>query len=295
MPDLDRWLADPQIRDAIVMAAVQLLVLLIATLIALRFVSVLVGTALGRLFAREVAEGEARDVSAAEIQRRRDTLDGLVGRALRVIIIVIAFLMALQILRLDIGPAIAGLGLIGLALSLGAQHLVRDYVAGAFVLIENQYSKGDVVTIAGITGDVEDVSLRRTTLRDLDGTLHFVPHGLIETASNKTRSWARVHLDVPVPYGTPLDKVRQIIDGAGEQLARDEQWAGMISEPPRMLNISRFDERGMMVKVLGMVRPPKQWPVAGEMRRLILEGAEREGISLGWPVAMPETKSGGRS
>ena len=94
---------------------------------------------------------------------------------MRVIILAIAFLMALQVLRLDIGPAIAGLGVLGLALGLGAQNLVRDYMAGAFVLIENHYSEGDVVNIAGVGGAVEDINLRRTTVRSLDGTLHFVP------------------------------------------------------------------------------------------------------------------------
>ncbi len=108
-------------------------------------------------------------------------------------------------MRLDIGPAIAGLGIVGLALSLGAQHLVRDYVAGAFVLIENHYSKGDTVAIAGVSGTVEDVSLRRTTLRDSDGTVHYVPHGLIQTASNLSRSWAGISIDLPVPYEQDLE------------------------------------------------------------------------------------------
>jgi moderate conductance mechanosensitive channel len=285
MPPLDQWLTDAVIR-AIVFAGAQLLVLIVATLLALRFASVTVHAALGRLFDREVAEGEAREVSKAELQRRRQTLDGLIVRALRVIIVIIAFLMALQILRLDIGPAIAGLGIIGLALSLGAQHLVRDYVAGAFVLIENQYAKGDTVRIAGITGVVEDISLRRTTLRDIDGTLHFVPHGLIESASNQTRTWARVNIDLPFPYGTPLERIERLIEQAGKTLAEDPAWAAVISEAPRMASVARLDSGGMIVKVLGVVRASDQWAVAGEMRRLVLEGAEREGVTIGWlPLA----------
>ena len=165
------------------------------------------------------------------------------------IILVIAFLMVLQVLRLDIGPAIAGLGIVGLALSLGAQHLVRDYVAGAFVLIENQYAKGDTVTIAGVTGTVEDISLRRTTLRDIDGTLHYVPHGLIEVSSNLTRTWARVNLDLPVPYGVDVGRLAQIINEAGLSLADDAAWRGRVLEPPAFVRVDRFNQYGMLIKV----------------------------------------------
>src|SRR4029078_10171023 len=109
----------------------------------------------------EAVEGTAQQLSAVEMERRRQTLEDLTYSAVRILILIIAFLMTLQVLRFDIGPAIAGLGIVGLAAGLGAQNLVRDYVAGAFVLIENQYSKGDVVHIAGETGTVEDISLRR--------------------------------------------------------------------------------------------------------------------------------------
>src|SRR5688572_11021420 len=118
----------------------QIVLIVIATIIALQFARLLVNSALNRLFDRDASEGTAQELPAIEVERRRQTLEGLVYRAVRVIILVIAFLMTLQVLSLDIGPAIAGLGIVGLALSLGAQHLVRDYVAGAFVLIENQYS-----------------------------------------------------------------------------------------------------------------------------------------------------------
>lgn len=279
------WLAE---RGAL------LLLLLVATLIALRFVHLTVSAGLGRLFEREVREGTAQDVAAVEVQRRRETLDGLVNRGLRLIILVIAFLMALNIVGFDIGPAIAGLGLLGLALSLGAQHLVRDYVAGAFVLIENQYAKGDVVSIAGITGSVEDVSLRRTTLRDLDGTVHHVPHGLIQTSSNLTRTWARVNLDVPVPYGTSLERITKVIDDAGARLAQDQLWQAKVLEAPHVLRVDRLGDMGMMLKVLGVASAAEQWAVAGELRRLILEGCEREGLTLGWRTVTAVAIQGGQ-
>src|SRR5687768_3418310 len=235
---------DELVRLGLVDIGLKLLLILVATFLALRFARLTVDAALRRLFQREVEEGAAQDVSALELQRRLDTLDGLINRSLRVIILIIAFLMGLQVMRLDIGPAIAGLGLAGLALSLGTQHLVRDYVAGAFVLIENQYSKGDIVGIAGVTGTVEDISLRRTTLRDLDGTVHYVPHGLIQTSSNLTRTWAGINVDVPVPYDEDLERMTVAIDAAGRRLAEDSRWGGRIVDAPRVVRVENLAEQG---------------------------------------------------
>jgi small conductance mechanosensitive channel len=260
----------------------QLILLLIATFIALRFARITVNAALNRLFAREATEGTAQDVPELEVKRRRDTLEGLVYRAVRVLILVIAFLMTLQVLRLDIGPAIAGLGIVGLALSLGAQHLVRDYVAGSFVLIENQYSKGDIVTIAGVTGVVEDVSLRRTTLRDFDGTVHYVPHGLIQTASNLTRTWAGINLDVPVPYEQDLDAVAAAVDAAAERLASDNELGKAVLERPRVVRVERLAEQGISVKVMGKATPPNRFEAVGALRRLIVQEASARGVIIGW-------------
>ncbi|HEY7598934.1 MAG TPA: mechanosensitive ion channel family protein [Candidatus Limnocylindrales bacterium] len=289
MPPLEEWLTDAASWASITSVAVQLLVLLVATLIALRFTSLTVRTGLARLFAREAEEGTAQEVDEVELVRRRETLERLLERVLVVIILAIAFLMALAILRLDIGPAIAGLGVLGLALSLGAQNLVRDYVAGAFVFVENQYAKGDVVTIAGVTGAVEDVNLRRTTLRDIDGTLHFVPHGLIETSSNLTRTWANVHFDVPIPYGTDIEQLTRTVNAAGEDLARDPAWAERVLQPPALLRISKLAEYGMTAKVLGTVRALDRWAATGEYRLRLLKQAAADGLTIGWPVEAAET------
>ncbi len=268
----------------------QLLLIVIFTLIALRFARSSVHAALDRLFAREAAEGTAQELSAVELKRRRETLEGLAFRALRVMILVIAFLMTMSVLRLDIGPAIAGLGIIGLALSLGTQNLVRDYVAGAFVLIENQYSKGDVITIAAQTGTVEDISLRRTVLRAEDGTVHFVPHGLIQTASNLSRSWAGITLDIPVPYEEDLAAVTQAIDRAGQRLAEDPQWRAAVFETPRVEHVERLAESGITVHVTGSIAALHRQTIPGVLRGLILEEASSRGLTLGWR-AVPEGRA----
>lgn len=284
MAELQR-LIDQLAAQGAWIVVLQILLVAAATLVALRFAHATVNAALDRLFAREAAEGMAQDVPQIEVERRRHTLEGLVYRAVRVIILIIAFLMTLQVLRLDIGPAIAGLGIVGLALSLGAQHLVRDYVAGAFVLIENQYSKGDIVNIAGVTGAVEDVSLRRTTLRDFDGTVHYVPHGLIQTASNLTRTWAGINLDVPIPYEQDLARVSAAVDAAAQRLADEPTWTGRILEAPRVVRVEQIAEQGLIVKVVGRVTPQSRFVAAGELRRLIVEESARQGVVIGWRAA----------
>src|SRR5215210_9520060 len=178
---------------------IQLLLIAIVAYIAIRLARIAVRSFVAALLDRETVEGTSQELSAIEVGKRRDTLQGLGYALTRGFIVAVALVMALSALNLDIGPAIAGLGIAGVAVGLGAQHLVRDYLAGAFILVENHYGKGDVVKIADVTGTVEDFSLRRTTLRDFDGTVHSVPNGLIGVASNLTRTWARVTLDVTVP------------------------------------------------------------------------------------------------
>lgn len=263
-------------------AVAQLLLIGVLTLIALRFARGVVAGALRRLFEREVVEGTAQQLSAVELERRRLTLQDLAYRVLRVIILVIAFLMTLEVLRLDIGPAIAGLGIVGLALSLGTQSLVRDYIAGAFVLIENQYSKGDVVEIAGQTGTVEDIGLRRTVLRDSDGTVRYVPHGLIQTASNLSRNWASLVLDVPVPYEENLSAVNAAIDAAGDKFAADPQWRAAVFDKPQVTRVERFAETGIVVRVEGSVAALHRFTAPGVLRGMILDECDKRGLIIGY-------------
>ncbi len=286
MADLSNLL-DQLSRAGVLVIAAQLLLVVLAAAIALRFAHVTVNVALSRLFYRESTEGTAQELSASEVERRRVTLDALLYRTLRVIVLIIAFLMLLRVLNLDIGPAIAGLGIVGLAIGLGTQNLVRDYVAGAFVLIENQYSRGDVVTIAGVTGVVEDVSLRRTSLRDADGTLHTVPHGLIDVTSNLTRSWANINIDVPISYDEDLARVSEAIDQAGREFAADPAWKVSILEPPRVLRVEQLAEQGMMLKVVGSVAATQRFEAAGELRRRIVAEFDRQALILSWRPVPP--------
>ena len=235
------------------------------------------------LMDREATEGTAQELSAVELKKRMDTLDGLGANVLQFFIVIIAGLMVLRSFGLDIGPAVAGLGVVGVAVGFGAQNLVRDYLNGALILIENQFSKGDVIRAGGVSGTVEDFSLRRTTLRDLDGVVHTVPNGEIVVASNLTRVWARINLDVTVAYGTDIDKATAVVDEVGTLMADDPTWKRRVLEAPRVDRVAALGEYGVTLKILGTVRAPDQWAAAGELRKRLLAAFTEHGIEIPRP------------
>lgn len=180
------------------------LVIVILTLVAVRAARLLVHGVIKAVFDRETARGGTTDLTALEIAKRRDTIERLGARVIQAFVVVVAGLMILDKLNYNIGPAVAGFGVVGIAVGFGAQSLVRDYFNGALILLENQFSIGDVVSIAGVTGTVEDLTLRRTTLRDPDGVVHTVPNGEIKVASNRTRGSS----GPPAATGTPRAAAR---------------------------------------------------------------------------------------
>ena len=282
--DIGEWLQSLPFADQldeIGGVLLQLLLVLVVTVLAWNLAQRLVDGVIGRLLDRESLEGTAQELSAIEVQKRKDTLSGLGGALLRLFIVVIGALMALRALMLDIGPAIAGLGVAGLAISLGAQSLVRDYIAGAFILIENQFAKGDMVKVVDITGTVEDFNLRRTSIRDADGTLFTVPNGLITTAGNLTRVWARINVDVTVPHAADLAAATAALDAAGAALGADPAWARRVLEAPRVDRIDALTPQGVTLKMLGTVRAVDRWSASGELRRRVVQSLAEAGIALG--------------
>jgi small conductance mechanosensitive channel len=261
----------------------QVLVIVIAAAIVL----VLGRSALHGIFKalldREATEGTAQELSAIEVSKRLDTLDRLGRNVLRFVVIVIAGLMILTTVGIDIGPAVAGLGVVGIAVGFGTQSLIRDYMNGCLILIENQFSRGDVVTIAGVTGTVEDFSLRRTTLRDLDGVVHTVPNGAISVASNRTKTWARINQNVAVAYGTDVDRAIDVVDRVGREMADDPIWKRRILEPPRVDRVESIDPTGITLKILGTVRASDQWAASGDFRRRLLTAFAENGIEIPGP------------
>ena len=235
-----------------------------------------------------VARREDRDI--LELNKRIDTLTHVAVGTGAVVIILVASFMALAELGLNIAPALTGLGIVGVAIGLGAQSLVKDTISGLFILVEDQYGKGDIVTVAGITGLVEDVNLRRTVLRDMDGTVHSIPNGQITVASNLTREWSRVNLNVSVVYGQDLERVISVVNRVGQELAQDPYFGPLITDPPQFLRVDNLAESGMVLKISGVTKPMKQWEVTGELRKRVLEAFFREDILVPTPFRPPRAE-----
>ena len=218
------------------------------------------------------------------------------GKAL--IIITITF-MVLSEIDIPIGPILAGFGIAGLGVSFGGQYLIRDLIAGIFIIWENQYRVGDVVRVADIAGYVEQITLRKTVLRDLAGIVHHVPNGEIKVASNFTRLFSRVNLNISVAYDTDLDHAIKVLNRVGQELAADENWKARIIKTPQVLRVDNLGDSGIDIKILGDVKPLEQWNVMGELRLRLKKAFDAENIEIPWPHtkvyfgnAPPNFKSG---
>ncbi len=260
-----------------------ILLILVIALIVIRLARGAVHGIVKTLLDRAALDGTAQELSALEVQKRIDTLDGLGANVIRVFTLVIAFLMILGELGLNIGPALAGLGVVGIAVGFGTQSIVKDYFNGALILIENQFGVGDVVAIAGVDGTVEAFGLRVTTLRDFNGVVHTVPNGEILVASNKTRVWARINENVQVAYDTDIDRAIEVVNRVGREMYEDPDWRRRVMEPPTVLRVQSFDELGVTLKITGMVRASEQWAAAGEFRRRLLLAFGEAGIEIPFP------------
>jgi small-conductance mechanosensitive channel len=223
--------------------------------------------------------GESRE----GIRKRTDTLVSVFVGTGKILIALIVVLMILSELDVAIAPALATLGVAGVAVGFGAQYMIRDLIAGVFIIWENQYRVGDVVKVADIGGLVEEVHLRKTVLRDLDGIVHHVPNGEIRVASNYSRHFSRVNLNIPVAYGEDLDRVIKVIDGVGEKLAKDKIFGPIMIGAPKVLRVDNFGASAIEIKVVGDTKPMKQWDVTGELRKRIKKAFDEEGIEIPWP------------
>ena len=254
------------------------------------FILLLVGIGLwfawGRLLPPLVHRTMARPrrgETLAGMKKREDTLRGVFLAVGKIIIVIIIAFMILSELNVDIGPILAGFGIAGIAVGFGAQYLIRDLIAGIFILWENQYRVGDVARIADIAGLVEEIHLRKTVLRDLDGIVHHIPNGEIKAASNFSRHFSRVNLNISVAYGTDLDHAISVINRVGKELAEDEKWRDRIITAPQVLRVDNLGDSGIDIKILGEVKPLEQWGTMGELRLRLKKAFDEEGIEIPWP------------
>jgi moderate conductance mechanosensitive channel len=230
---------------------------------------------------RAIVKGDAGPGSLGE-QRVR-TLVGLVRSVGLTFIVIIAVFSILGMIGYDIRPLLAGAGIFGLAISFGAQSLVRDFITGLFILFENQFGVGDVVKIGEVGGIVERMTLRITVLRDVHGVVHVIPNGEIKRVSNMTRSWSRAVLEIGVAYKENVDRVMDVMREVGLELWNDSDWQPVLVEEPVVPGIESFGDSGVNIRIMAKTVPLKQWEVARELRRRLKNRFDAEKIEIPFP------------
>ncbi|MPZ87678.1 MAG: mechanosensitive ion channel [Nitriliruptorales bacterium] len=227
-------------------------------------------------------------VDLARSNLRTATIGGVLHSFATVVIYGIAFALILGVLGVQLGPLLAGAGIVGLALGFGAQNLVRDFLAGMFILLEDQYGIGDIVTIGDATtpvatGVVEGITLRQTRLRDVHGTVWHVPNGEIRAVGNRSQLWARSLLDIGLAYETDIAHATTVIKEVADAVWKDPQWSTQVLEEPQVWGIEDFGPNEIVLRLVLKVEPSRQWAVNREVRRRLLEAFDREGIEIPFP------------
>lgn len=224
-----------------------------------------------------------KDKPEFAITKRSKTISYVITNTIGVLIGIIVLFSILGQVGVNIAPALASLGVVGLAISFGAQSLIKDIINGLFILLEDQYGIGDVVRVGGVSGSVEEVNLRRTVLRDLDGVVHYVPNSEISIASNLTKEYSRVNLNIAVAYGEDLDRAIAVLNRVCEHISKEPGWKEKIIKPPQVLRVDALLDSGIEIKIIGDTRPTAQWEVMGELRKRIKKEFDEEGIEIPWP------------
>ncbi len=223
------------------------------------------------------------EVMISEREKRARTLASLLRTLGTTLVVIVGSMMALREIGLDITPLLAGAGVVGLAIGFGAQSLIKDIISGFFVLMEDQFHVGDVIQAAGVSGQVERMTLRMTIVRDLQGTVHFIPNGEIKVMSNLTKEWSRAVLDVSVDYGEDVDRVATLLTDVGRALAHDETFGKLVLEPAQVLGVESLSDSQVTIRMMVKTVPLKQWEVARELRRRIKIRFDQEGVRAPHP------------
>lgn len=221
--------------------------------------------------------------TSQRLQVRVSTISGVTKSIATVAYVAIGTLVALMTLGIDIGPLLAGAGLIGVAVSLASQNLIKDAINGFLIIVEDQYALGDVIAVGDVAGMVENLNLRITQLRDAEGRLITIPNSEIKIVANLSSRWSRADLNIPVAYNADVDQVLKLIETVGLQMDHDLQWQEQILETPQVLGVENFGERGLMIRVWIKTQPLKQWEVAREYRRRLKIAFDKAGILIPFP------------
>jgi small conductance mechanosensitive channel len=216
-------------------------------------------------------------------QNRADTLSGVFRNAASLAVITGGTLMLLDAMGIPVVPLLGGAAIFGLAVAFGAQNLIRDYFSGFMVLMEDQYGVNDVIRVGEISGQVEEITLRMTRLRDLEGIVHFIPHGSLNIVSNLSHGWSRALFDVGVAYKENVDEVMKVLVQLSQELRNDPYFGPMVLEGPEMLGVNSFADSAVMIRFHLKTKPLMQWPVRRELNRRIKNRFDELGIEIPFP------------
>lgn len=228
----------------------------------------------------EVDDGDDSVTTLRE--RRGQTISQLLRSVGRVLVVAVALLLTFNVF-IDIGPILAGAGILGLAVSFGAQSLVKDVISGFFILFENQFAIGDVIEAGGKSGVVEKMTLRVVVLRDLKGTMHIVPNSEIKVVSNMTRGWSRAVVDIGVAYDEDVDRALAVVRDEAAQFSSDKVWAPQLDGPLEVPGVESLGDSAVVIRCLIRTQPGSQWNAAREFRRRLKNRFDREGIEIPYP------------
>ncbi len=215
-------------------------------------------------------------------ERRGKTISQLLRSMGRVVVFAIALLLTFNVF-IDIGPILAGAGILGLAVSFGAQSLVKDVISGFFILFENQFAIGDVIEAGGKSGVVEKMSMRVVVLRDIQGAMHIIPNGEIKVVSNMTRGWSRAVVDVGVGYDEDVDRALGVVRDEAASFSTDPDWASQLDGPVEVPGLEALGDSAMVIRSLIRTQPGSQWAAAREYRRRLKLRFDRENIEIPFP------------
>jgi small conductance mechanosensitive channel len=284
LADVAEWMVDKPLRILLILVTAWIVTRLARRMIrrtARRLVDSTREGRLGRVSSNAVVGAAMPDPVRAHA--RAEAIQNVLGSVVGTIIWVIAGLIALGELNINLGPLIAGAGVLGVALGFGAQTLVRDFLAGMFIVIEDQFGVGDTVDLQDVAGTVEEVSLRSSKIRDVGGVLWTVSNGEIVKAGNATKGWSRSKIDVAVAYESDIRRAMALVLEVAEEMRQDDEWRIDILEPPEMWGVEALAVDGVTVRLVVKTRPGRQYVVTRELQLRIKEAFEAEGIEIPYP------------
>lgn len=231
------------------------------------------------------------DRTEQDVKKRQDTLISISLAALKIVVWSLTVLEVLKRFGIDPTPILAGAGIVGFAVAFGMQSLIKDFVAGLFVIFENQYRVGDIVTLGSATGSVERITIRTTVLRGEDGSVYYIPNGSVNQSINKTMGYSKLNLSFWFDPKTDVDRLAEIINRVGEKMYHEEKWSKKLLERPHFLNIGSFNDKSVEVKVTGKATPISKWSVSNEVKTRLQAAFAKAEINLLPEPAKKEEKS----